>query len=301
MEIVELGTGVFHLRAGSNMGLVVRDGRGLLIDAGLDKDAARKALRVAEEMDVSLVALFLTHAHADHFGGAHFLQKRLQVSLYAPELEAAMMENPIVEPLYLFGGAAPIGELRHKFTLAKPCRIDHVVQPGALEIGSFRVEVLSLPGHALGQVGFALDGVLFCADAVFPEETLEKHKLIFNVDLDETLKTLEMLPELEYAVFAPGHGPAYSAGDEIQRICAANSQRLEEVREQVYQALDEPRETSDILARVAKHFGLAVKNVTAYLLTQVPILAALSALERAGRIDTVVENNVLTWQRTHAA
>ena len=48
MKRVELAPGVFHLQGGSNMGLAVQDGKGLLIDAGLDKDAAKQALRAAE-------------------------------------------------------------------------------------------------------------------------------------------------------------------------------------------------------------------------------------------------------------
>lgn len=88
VERVELARGIFYLQGGSNMGLVVRDGKGLLIDAGLDKDAARRALRVADELGVVLEAVFITHAHADHFGGAHFLQRRLEVPFYAPALEA---------------------------------------------------------------------------------------------------------------------------------------------------------------------------------------------------------------------
>ena len=316
---VELVPGVFHLRGGSNMGLIVRDGKGLLIDTGLDKDAARRALRTAEEMGVTLAAVFITHAHADHFGGAHFLQRRLEVPLYAPALEAAMMEHPIIEPLYLFGGAVPIGDLRHKFTLAKSCRIDHVVRPGVgtetypgvgaetypgvgaetypYEIGPFRVEIVGLPGHALNQVGVAVGDVLFCADAVFPAETLQKHKVTFCVDLDATLATLERLPTLPYTCFAPGHGPAYAAGEEIAQICAANRKRLEEIRALVYAALEEPQETPALVQRVADHFGLSLTTATAYFLTRTTILAALSSLERAGGVEAVMRDNRLLWQQ----
>ena len=297
MQQVELAPGIFHLQSGSNIGLVVQDRRGLLIDAGLDKDASRRVLRIVEAMDVALEAVFITHAHADHFGGAYFLQKRLDVELYAPALEAAMMEHPIIEPLYLFGGAAPIGELCHKFTLAKPCRIDRVVEPGPLEIGPFQVEVISLPGHALNQVGVAVGEILFCADAVFPRETLQKHKVIFCVDLDETLATLERLPDMPYACFAPGHGPAYAHGEETTRICAANRERLEEVREQVYEALEKPRETSDLVQHVSDRLGLQIKTATAYFLTRTTILAALSSLERAGKAATVMEENRLQWRQ----
>jgi len=257
-----------------------------------------------------------------------------------------MMENTILEPLYLFGGAAPIEELRHKFTLAQACRIDHVipvpvpavatlvapagqkttevvttnhqgkpvvatlVAPAAgattevvttnypLEIGPFRVEVVPLPGHAPNQVGVAVGEVFFCADAVFPAETLEKHKLTFCVDLDETVATLRRLPDLPYARFAPGHGPAYAAGEEIAQACAANRARLEEVRERVYAALAAPQETATLLQQVADGFGLRMATATAYLLTQTTVLAALSSLERAGEVNAVVEDNRLLWRQT---
>lgn len=298
MRVVELAPGIYHLQGGVNMGLVVQDGKGLLIDAGLDKDAARRALRVVEGMDVSLEAIFLTHAHADHFGGAHFLQRRLGVPTYAPALEAAMMEHPIMEPVFLYGGAAPIRALRHKFTLAKPCRVDHVVEPGPLAIGPFQVEVVPLPGHAPNQVGVAVGEVLFCADAAFPEETLEKHKVIFCADMDDALETLGRLPDLPYAHFAPGHGPAYEAGKEIADICRVNRERLEAVREQVYIALVEPQETAELVQHVADHVGLHLTTPTAYYLTRTTILAALSSLEGAGKVKVTVRANRLVWSRT---
>ena len=299
MKQVELAPGVFHLQSGSNMGLVAQDGKGLLIDTGLDKDTTRRALRIVEALDVTLEAIFITHAHADHFGGAYFLQRRTDTLLYAPRLEAAMMEHPIIEPLYLFGGAAPIGELRHKFTLAKPCRVDHMIEPGPHEIGPFLVELIPLPGHAPNQMGLAVEEVLFCGDAVFPAETLEKHKIPFCFDLDEWLTTLERLPGLPYAHFAPGHGPAYSSA-EIAEICAANRERLEEIREVVYAALEEPQGTPALVQCVADYFELELAGAVFYFLVRTTILAALSSLERAGEATAVVENNQLLWQQSVA-
>lgn len=297
VEVVQLAQGVYHLRGGANMGLVVRDGRGLLIDCGLDKDAARRAQRVCEGLGVRLEGLLLTHAHADHFGGAHFLQRRHQVETVAPQLEAAMMENPIFEPLFLFGGAAPITDLREKFTLAEPCRVDRQIGPGALTIGPFAVEAVPLPGHAPNQMGVAVGEILFCADAIFPAETLQKHKVIFCADMDDALETLKRLPELPYARFAPGHGPAYNAGEEIAAICEANQRRLEAVREQVYAALEAPRGTSEVVQSVARRFELHLTTPTAYYLTRATILAALSSLERKGEVEALVRDNRLLWKR----
>ncbi len=301
MKSVPLTPNISHLQSGSNMGLVVRDGRALLIDTGLDDDSGRRALRILEEKDAQLEAVIVTHAHADHFGGAHFLQRRLEVPLYAPNLEAAMMEHPIIEPLYLFAGAAPIKELRHKFTLAEPCKVNRTVAPGPLRIGPFRVTIVPLPGHALNQVGVAVEDedkhVLFCADAIFPEETIQKHRVLFCVDLDQTLETIKSLADQPYDHFAPGHGPAYNAGAAIETICDANRDRLEEIRDAVYEALEEPRETSAVVQHVAQAFALEITRPTAYFLTRTTVLAALSSLEKAGQAAAVTEANKLLWER----
>jgi glyoxylase-like metal-dependent hydrolase (beta-lactamase superfamily II) len=283
------------------MGLVIRDAQALLIDTGLDDDAGRRALRIIEEQEVRLAAIIATHAHADHFGGAKFLQQRLDVPLYAPELEAAMMEHPIIEPLYLFGGAAPIKELRHKFTLAEPCEVQQTVAPGPLDIGPFQVDVIPLPGHALNQIGVGIEDVdhhvLFCADAIFPQETIRKHKVLFCVDLDQTLETIQNLSNRPYDCFAPGHGPSYAAGEDIKTVCQANRDRLEEVRDVVYEALETPRTTSALVQRVAQNFALRITRATAYFLTRTTVLAALSSLEAANEAVTVAKANRLLWER----
>jgi glyoxylase-like metal-dependent hydrolase (beta-lactamase superfamily II) len=221
--------------------------------------------------------------------------------VYAPELEGAMMEYPIIEPLYLFGGAAPITELRGKFTLAEPCRVDETVGPGTLEVGPFAVSVVPLAGHALNQVGVGVEAgderVLFCADAVFPRETIEKHKVLFCVDLEETVKTIEGLADQPYDCFAPGHGPAYAAGGEIEAICEANAARLTEIRDVVYDALASPQETSALVQQTAEHFGLRITRATAYYLTRTTVLAALSALERGGDVKAGTKANRLMWKR----
>ncbi len=301
MECEVLAPSVFHLQSGSNMGLIVRDGQALLIDTGLDGDAGRRALRIIEEQGARLAAIVVTHAHADHFGGAQFLQRRLRVPLYAPDLEAAMMEHPIIEPLYLFGGAAPIEELRSKFTLAEPCQVTEVVYPGPLQIGPFQMDIVPLPGHAPNQIGVGVGSaerrVLFCADAIFPEETIEKHKVLFCVDLDETLKTIRALAQQPYDCFAPGHGPTYAAGASISTICRANQDRLEEIRDVIYEALEAPMETSSLVQHVAERFDLRITRPTAYFLTRTTVLAALSSLERAKRTAAVTQRNKLTWKQ----
>ena len=122
MELLQLTDSAYHLRGGSNAGLIIHDDRAVLVDTGLDRDTAKKILRHVESLKVQLAAVVITHAHADHCGGAATIRARTGAPVYAPALEGDVMANPIWEPLYLYSGALPPAELRHKFTLAEPVR-----------------------------------------------------------------------------------------------------------------------------------------------------------------------------------
>ena len=60
-----------------------------------------------------------THSNADHDGGNTLLQNRLGCAVYATPMEKAVVEHPILEPSFLYGGY-PFKKLRKKFLMDKP-------------------------------------------------------------------------------------------------------------------------------------------------------------------------------------
>ena len=193
MDLISLTSSAYQLRGGSNAGLIAREGRAVLVDTGLDRDAAKKILRHVESLRMKLAAVVITHAHADHFGGAAIVRARTGAPVYAPALEAAVVANPLLEPLYLFSGAAPIAELRHKFTLAEACVVDRILDAGDMAIDGVELRVIPAPGHAPNQMMIAGGDVCFVADACFAPEVLDKHGIPFYVDVDQTAATLSAL------------------------------------------------------------------------------------------------------------
>ena len=152
--------------------------------------------------------------------------------MYAPALEADVVANPIWEPLYLFSGALPPAELRHKFTLAEPCPVNGVLGTGDQVLGGVPFTAIPAPGHSPNQMMIAGGGACFVADACFAPEVLHKHGIPFYVDIDQTLASLAALAALDgvYAAFVPGHGPAVP---QIAAWAAGNTARLVEIREAV--------------------------------------------------------------------
>ncbi|PKO22317.1 MAG: MBL fold metallo-hydrolase [Chloroflexi bacterium HGW-Chloroflexi-1] len=295
MKLIQVADSVYQLRGGSNVGLIVQDGRAVLVDSGLDRDTARKIVRAVEGLNVRLVGVVITHAHADHFGGAATVRARTGAPVYAPALEAAVIANPLLEPLYLFSGAAPPAELRHKFTLAEACPVDGVLGIGDQVLGGVPAKILPAYGHAPGQVMVAGEGVCFVADAVFAPDVLHKHGIPFYVDIDQTAATLAALPSLDghYAAFVPGHGPAVPA---IGPWAAENAARLAAIRAAVAAALAEADDLGCIVQLTAARMGLQISSPAIYWLTQTTVLACLSALQAAGAANVAILDNRLTWK-----
>lgn len=291
---VALAENAYLLPSGSNTGLIVADDKAIIVDAGLDADTARRVARALADLHARPVALLLTHAHADHFGGASAIAERFGIPVYAPALEAAIVENPYLEPQFLFSGAAPVPELMGKFTLATPCRVNGIVEPGPLEVAGISVEVVALPGHAPNQVGYAFGETLFCGDVFFPSETLAKHPIPFCADVGLALDTLRRLPQMPYQQFAPGHGSALA---EPAAECRANADRLLAIADVILRACAVPLSTGDLAKAVMDALGATLNQIAQYCLAQTTVLACAAWLRSEGRLDIVFADNRMLWAR----
>src|SRR5215469_14414945 len=145
MQLIQLDEHIWVIQGGANIGVIAYEDRCLIIDSGLDKDAGREILNQIKKLGLTPTALLVTHAHADHFGGAHYLVRQTGLKVYATRVEAAVMSSPILEPLYLFSGAQPPRELQHKFLLAKPSPSDVILTGNETAIDGIPLQVLSLP------------------------------------------------------------------------------------------------------------------------------------------------------------
>jgi len=323
VQLIELQENTWAIQGGANIGVIAHEDHCLIIDSGMDKDAGQNILKQVKKLGLTPTALLITHAHADHFGGAHYLVRHTGLKVYATRVEASVMSGPILEPLYLFGGAQPPGELLHKFFLAKPCIADVILDGNEQSVDQIPLEVISLPGHSSEQVGVAYGNTLFVGDAFLTPEILDKHHIPFYTDLREGLKTLSFLKTfvndassssvalsqmsgnilktktIPFKLVVAGHGELYSSPDQVNKAIDYTVQRLESILEQVRSSLahGEPRSTTDVLSSVAAAHNATITTLSQHVLYNTTIQAALSALYTQAEIQPIFQDNYLLWQR----
>ena len=114
--------------------------------------------------------IFLTHAHADHAGGAASLADRLGARVYLSEAEREALETADEEALGL-SIARRNGYYPDDYRLT-PCEVDMALHGGErLRCGDLELTILATPGHSAGSVCFLAETeegrTLFAGDTVF--------------------------------------------------------------------------------------------------------------------------------------
>ena len=294
VDRVTLAPGVHYLPGAVNSGLVETETGLVAVDTGLDRGAANRIVRAAEELGRPLVAILNTHAHADHHGGNAQLVRRLGIPVYAPAVEEAVIREPRYEPVYLFGGAAPVTSLVNRFLQAEPSPVDHVVRPGeTVVIDGCTLEIVDLAGHSLAQVGVRAGDVLFAADGFFGREPLEKHGVPYLVDASRWMETLRVLGGMEAAWMVPGHGEPL---DDPRKTLALNLTILERAASWLLDRVARgPAGTEDLLSEFAAAMGMRIAEPTAYVLNRATLLGFLSSFERDGRAVVTIQDGRWLW------
>ncbi|MDQ2713678.1 MAG: MBL fold metallo-hydrolase [Chloroflexota bacterium] len=305
MQLEQLQEGTWVIQGGANIGVIAYEGRCLIIDSGMDKDTGRDILNQVKKLGLTPTALLVTHAHADHFGGAHYLVRQTGLKVYATRVEASVMAGPILEPLYLFSGAQPPRELQHKFLLAKPCLADVILEGHERLVDQIPLEVISLPGHSLEQVGVAFGDSLFVGDAFLVPAILDKHHVPFYTDVQAGLATLAAMKTRTGAFkhIVAGHGEIYASAASADQAIDYTIQRLESILEQVRMSLanGDARSTAAVLSAVAGAQGATIAALSQYVLYNTTVQSALSTLYTRGEVQPFFQDNCLLWSRGEKA
>jgi glyoxylase-like metal-dependent hydrolase (beta-lactamase superfamily II) len=174
-----------------------------VVDPGGDLPRLLDAVR---KLGVTPVAIWLTHGHVDHAGGAAELAETLQLPVIGPHKADQFILDSLAESGLQFGmqGLRPVVPDRH---LADG---DHVA------LGELDFEIRHVPGHSPGSVVFYHEPSRFmlAGDTLFQgsigrtDFPYGDHALFIR-SIKARLMTLP-----DDVTFLPGHGPASTIGAE---------------------------------------------------------------------------------------
>ena len=177
---------------------------GVVVDPGGDVDVI---IQTIEENGIALKAIWLTHGHLDHAGGAMELKERLGIEIVGPHEDDRFILESIEESAERFGMTG----------MVRDCYPDRFLKDGdTVGFGDHQFEVFHTPGHAPGHVIFFNRAQNFAhvGDVLF-------HGSVGRTDLpggdhDTLLASIrdKLFPLGDDVGFICGHGPGGRIGEE---------------------------------------------------------------------------------------
>lgn len=179
-------------------------GRGVVVDPGGEVGRIRAAL---DQHGIAAEAIWITHGHIDHAGGAMELKEALGVEIIGPHEADRPLLAHLEDQAVRFGIA---GSVRN-------CTPDRFLGEGdSVSFGEHAFKVLHCPGHAPGHVVFYNDAAKFAhvGDVLF-------HGSVGRTDLPggdhaALIRSIKekLLPLGDEVGFLCGHGPGGRFGEE---------------------------------------------------------------------------------------
>lgn len=288
-ELVQVAENTYYINSPSKIGVYrVSDDDVWLIDSGNDKDAGRKIQKILDAQGWKLTAIINTHSNADHDGGNTLLQNRLNCAVYSTPMENIVVENPILEPTFLYGGY-PFKKLRSKFLMATPSKAQDIAEAKLPE----GMEYFRLPGHFWDMIGVKTpDDVYFLADCIFGESTVNKYHISFFYDLAAQFETLDMVEKLEGKLFIPAHAEPM---EDIKPLVKLNRDKSLEILDVLLEICKEPMHFELVLKKVFEHYALTMDHAQ-YVLVGSTVRSYLAYLCDHGKVENYVEDNMLLWK-----
>jgi glyoxylase-like metal-dependent hydrolase (beta-lactamase superfamily II) len=176
----------------------------VIIDPSFINPQAQQAAEKMVESGVTFTAIWLTHAHLDHWHGSGWWQRIYHLPVYLHRDDQIWTEDPNEQAMWL------------NFPEPDVATVDHWMQENQiLSVGDYQFQVIHTPGHSPGSVSFycaeenlLIDGDVLFAGSAGRTDLPECDPAALRVSLR---KLMALPPETKVL---PGHGPATTINEE---------------------------------------------------------------------------------------
>lgn len=190
-----------------------------IVDAGAGVDPGLILNRVvAEGFELKQVrCVLLTHAHADHCGGACAIAQACNAPVLAEETSARFLTEHDERALSL-SAAISSGVYPPDYSF-QFCQPGPLADGEVIQVGDLKLTMLSLPGHSDGHCGYFLEHngkkLLFSGDLAFGKARISMQKT-WDCRLQPYLESLRKVRSMNIDSLFPGH----------QAFCLSGASRI---------------------------------------------------------------------------
>jgi hydroxyacylglutathione hydrolase len=176
----------------------------MIIDPGDDPEYIADTVSALAPVEVSVVA---THGHFDHILGAYALTVNFQIPLHIHKNDLFLLDRMVQSAGYF---------LKLREIDPPPENIIEIDDGSKMTFGSAAPEILELPGHTPGSVGFFFPeaAVLFSGDVIFAAGDVGRTDFAYadKIWLDRSIRMILAMPA-DVKIY-PGHGESTTVGEE---------------------------------------------------------------------------------------
>ncbi len=197
---------------GANVYLIDGGDEYLLIDVGF-LDELPGMLELVRQMNFSLSACKLivaSHADVDHAQGLSRAREILKCPVAAHPRSVAPLRDGDEILTY-----ARIDAQNIRIPMP-PCPVDRTINEGdVIEVGPYRLDVWSTPGHTQGQIALRMGELLFSGDNIFRDGSVGVIDAHHGSNLAQFIASLKRIRASDVRWLLPSHGPIFAKDDAL--------------------------------------------------------------------------------------
>ncbi len=282
----EIAEDVMVLGGSPATGVIITNGIAFVIDPGYGNGRAKEIHGKLDSLEVQRRFALLTHGHVDHIAECRGFER-----VFAHRWCTGLAESATLRNVCEFGVNTTKG---FTFITGDSVPVTDEIWWGDEILG---IKALDSHGHTPGHTAFGYKNVVFAGDSVFGDKLLKKVKILYHTNVFEAEETLKRMRNwiTGDTVLVPGHGPIVK-GENAKALIDENIHRIEQMKKDLWDALDGGGTLEEITVRIMELYGLKIEPEFV-LLDMVPIRSILSRWLEDGKVKVEAAGRGITWKK----